>query len=418
MVAVYHLIVFSVLPLMFYFYQDSEGGILLTKYPIGDYFAEILLIPFIQLCFIVLGYHFPLGRKLPFPFLIHRNPKQITSLVLFVGLFFMGLLSYVVWIRLAGGIGNLLENMEYRYKILALNDAVGYGWVFYLLNLLVLLPLLYFTWFNPRFSHSKTPTFSYNKKVVGFVVISFFVFFILLLLGGRSRALLPLILSLVFYHYAYRRLTLRQVLRAAFYLFVVVVLVGILRGYQMLSTSLTLSDLSIIIDEISPVAVLLHFSKTQSLLILFHNYPKNYPFEGYGVLLAGLAPILSRAGIQVSPSHGSLMGSLLFGEAGRSSFPLPLCGEQYLAAGIPGVVLGSLIYGVWIKWLYVRITRFAGNSSCSALYAFIFFYFIFSVLHGGFTVLFDTQTIFLFLILLAVLYISGFKLRAGHVARG
>lgn len=375
----------------------SDG--VLTPYFTFDIFASYLLIPIVFLVALFLASK----TRVQLPAL-SRTPAFFLSPILFTvlvaSLVFLVVFSLYIYVRSVGGMSVILEFIDKRNQISS-QTAVN-PFAFYLFQLIVVLPYIIYL------LRSQLP--SLFLRIIPIIAL------LPVILGGRSRSAVAIFLIFISYHYSKKQITLKRIMFVLPAIIFTLTLLGLIRGlFLPLLSGLTLSpaDLySSLLNSLSSISYIKPYSVAAHSIQDFLSYWTFIPG-----IFAGLQPFFDYIPIQSRDtilSSGQVIGLLVFGETGRSSYPLPFFAELYFSFTVLGLFIVSYLWALSLKLLYIANPFVNSQTSVvhPLLYPYLFFFLTYTLFNGGFTAIFESQNIFVFSsVILLSLLISPRRIR-------
>lgn len=375
----------------------SDG--VLTSYFSFDIFASYLLIPIVFLVSLFFAsktrVQFPARVRTPAFFL---NPILFTILV--VSLVFLVVSSLYIYVRSVGGMSVILEFIDKRNQISSQTDVNPFA--FYVFQLIVVLPYIIYL------LRSQLP--SLFLRIIPLIAL------LPVILGGRSRSAVAILLICITYHYSKKQITLKRTIFVLPVIIFTLTLLGLIRGLilpLLTGANLSLTDLFFpILNSLSAISYIKPFSVAAHSTQDFLSYWSFIPG-----IFAGLQPFFDYIPIQSSDtilSSGQVIGLLVFGETGRSSFPLPFFAELYFSFTVLGVFIVSYLWALSLKLLYIANPFVNAQTPVvhPLLYPYLFLFLTYTLFNGGFTAILESQNIFvLSSVVLLSLLISPRRIR-------
>lgn len=332
---------------------------------------------------IALGYLLPVSTKKATTWARGRLKLAI------LGLFTIGILAYSIIVSRAG-IPIFAGDVETAR--VGVVGAVG-GVVTYFTGLLEIVIILVFVYLF-TYLRSGTP-FKYPV----WTMVLLLAVVILLTLGARRRLALPLLAVLFIYHYGQRRLRLSLLIPLAAGVFLALMYAVAVRQGQSLAVDFSQLGNSIYTEIVRESSA---FYQLRSVI------PSQFDYFGWKTILMPFTAL--------APGQQQLLGLFLkediLGRSFRGGGFVPgILAFFYIAFGIPGIMVGMLIMGIFITYLYRRMLQQKDPLS-TALYAYMAVYYLIA-LRSGFIQLWP---FFVLAIFLAIALFS--RLRFASQPRG
>lgn len=270
----------------------------------------------------------------------------------------------------------MLANSSRRATWLSDLGLVGLGWSFWASQFLLPVPVLTYAYMLK----TGRRRYAWLAWILGMAITLLF-----LPLGGRLRALTPLILVFIARHYLEDRVTVRQVILLSGVLIMFIFVAGVIRGQNLGSRVLsnplmTLQDISY-----SLVRVLgLDFDRIEVLAFIMDWFPGRMPLLQGRTFVSTFMPILTKIIPNLSynsfPSAGIFLGQIIYGRSDIPGGPLPtLLGEIYMNFGYWGSVFGFFLVGAILRLLYTVFKPSLGRDvGLSVLYSMLTFLLVFN----------------------------------------
>ncbi len=308
----------------------------------------------IGLCCLLVGYY-------SYP-ILSRNRGGTTSLILSrgarktvsifgVALLAIGAASYLVLVRQAGGLGHFITYSSGRADIFSGAFGGFYFGTFFLISGLGAISCIH---------AKKHPLIIMGVAVVIGGAYSLF--------QGREEAIAPIICGIISIHYGHRRLKTRWLIIAGAIIILLASFIGYFRSAEKSQSHKT----DVVIGDFGQ-KIQIHLRKTLSqnleqmdaFLIALRYVETTHKTLGGDTLLAWFEPIDRHilGNIIDSVQAGRFMTILVIPEHRWSNTALSpsILGELYLNFSYQGIIVGLLLYGVIVRWLYEKVSRVDSN---------------------------------------------------------
>lgn len=328
------------------------------------------LVLFSYACLLV-GYYSKLavllGKRLPK--FSNINYRKVSKVVLLYGI--IGFSSYFLFLHFNGGI---LEALLYQTpRWIAVRPGTGY----FFWGLLFMISFITLFYVN----HIQISKKQHLVPVLLFILV----FLMLLVLGGRARALAPLIILLIVAHYLVRRVRTMHLLVFLVFILFIAPIVQFFRGYE--GKVLLLTNPVEFWQAVKPSYGKLAYlftadiGRIEAIAIALKEFPENQEYMmGKTMFAAPLGPIVRRLPFHIPMrSPGILLAQIVYPEMkeGEKWGLLPtLVGELYMNFSIIGVAIGFLVLGLLLRILYSWVINNKRSPYVVAIYAVSLYYFI------------------------------------------
>lgn len=332
---------------------------------------EALWLVLLSYVCLLIGYHNKLAVLLSkrLPKFSNVNYRKVTKIALLYGI--IGFSSYLLFLHFNGGILNALLYQTPR------GVAVRPGTGYFFWGLLFMIPFV--TLFYV--AHIQTG----KKRRLIHVLLFILVFLMLLVLGGRARALAPLVILLIVSHYLVRRLKARHLFVFLVFLLLIAPIVGFFRGRE--GKAVLLTNPVEFWQKVRPsYERFVHLftadiGRIETIAIALKEFPEDQEYMmGKTMLAAPLGPIVHRLPFYVpGKSPGIFLAQIVYPamrEEKKWGFLTTLVGEFYMNFSITGVAIGFLVFGLLLRILYSWTINSKGNPYVVAIYAVSLYYLI------------------------------------------
>jgi hypothetical protein len=337
-----------------------------------------------------------IGRKLP-AFGEHWSQRRVVQVAIAYTL--IGMAGYSFAVARSGGFGLFLSTLQGR-RLLAAEGNWVFASALYLVHAAMLITGAY--WFK--------------TKRLGAL------FLICLILsagsavaqGGRSAVLVNMLALLVMFYYlrAFRpgRILINTLIIgmfAALGLYFVVIQKAIRTQTLGVGVPGAVIAPSKLLVGNAVASFVKEFTQFDWFVIILDIVPSLIVFQHGKTFLQFFAMFVPQTLWPAKPLPISFVTSMQLGGA-RSGTPFTLVGELYLNFHVPGIILGMVLFGIFVRALYAYLRKNINDPAVILLYAYSF-----SSLHGLFTRTFAPRafTLVLFMIptIFALRYISRGK---------
>lgn len=274
-------------------------------------------------------------------------------------------LVYGLFLRMAGGFASMLNSMGERSEVYA-----GANFVAWVLDLAAV-PLLFAALLRKLRSRR-------HPRWLVFLTVP--VVLLLAATGDRSRALVPALMVVVFWHYSIRRV--KPVLLVGIALVLIFLAVGI-RELRQSSFGGRETDFTTLESAASgPLVLVERFllgRRTVDLIgVLLYITPERLPFQYGATYVRALAMPIPRAIWPEKPhvDESGLIGRALYGDD-YYGLPVGTEGVLYLNFHLPGVLFGMFFLGAVHRRIYERLRQSSDSPAVVILYA-VALYFLFA----------------------------------------
>lgn len=380
---------FVIVPLLYIYAPDVTAEYALrVGYALPDpylYLRPILWLSLISFVGFLTGYRISLGKKiglsLPSIGRLDRSRLQLGIL----GLLVVGSISYYIYYTALGGWRFMLANMNTRARWLADEGLVGYGYFFWLMQPLILIPALLYVYYYSDSCRKHIPKF-FLVSISGLIFIMFF------LLGGRGRALQPITLLFLTHWTLRRQIGKLLILIVGIFVFLIVSVGLVVRGEGLGRDFVGNPGAALAMLHVPILQALLQggFDRIETLALIFDFFPRTIDYQWGKSYIAPLMPVLTKLPFGLDygdfPSAGVFLGQVLYSTETPPGGPSPsLFGETYMNFGPLAVPFSLLAMGVFTRALYTYYRKnVKGNPLAGLLYGFLLLDGVYSVIfHGG-----------------------------------
>ena len=308
----------------------------------------------IGLCCLLVGYYsYPIlsrNRGGTTSSVLSRGARKTVS-IFGVALLAIGAASYLLLVHQAGGLDHFITYSSGRADIFSGAFGGFYFGTFFLISGLGAISCIHV---------KKHPLIIMGIAVIIGGAYSLF--------QGREEAIAPIICGIISIHYGHRRLKTRWLIIAGAIIILLASFIGYFRSAEKSEGQKT----DVVIGNFGP-KLQIHLRKTLSqnleqmdaFLIALRYVETSHRTLGGDTLLAWLEPIDRHilGNMIDSVKAGRFMTILVMPEHRWSNTALSpsILGELYLNFSHQGIVVGLLLYGVIVRWLYEKVSRVDSN---------------------------------------------------------
>lgn len=308
----------------------------------------------IGLCCLLVGYYsYPIlsrNRGGPASSALSKRANKTVS-ICGVALLAIGAASYLVLVREAGGLGHFITYSSGRADIFSGAFGGFYFGTFFLISGLGAISSIH---------AKKHPLIIMGIAVVIGGAYSLF--------QGREEAIAPIICGIISIHYGHRRLKTRWLVIAGGIIILLASFIGYFRSAEKSEGQKT----DVVIGNFGE-KLQIHLRKTLSqnleqmdaFLIALRYVETSHRTLGGDTLLAWLEPVDRHilGNMIDSVQAGRFMTILVIPEHRWSNTALSpsILGELYLNFSHEGILVGLLLYGIIVRWLYEKVLRIDSN---------------------------------------------------------
>lgn len=313
---------------------------------------------------VVVGYHLPIFRKIPSAIEARSETfSPRTSSFMAMGLFSIGLASWLILFFLAGGLNTLVYSDRARGEFFE-----GFGYFFW--GALLMFPGATLYWASKCVGRSKPPWVHALPTLVAFGAF--------LMLQGRMRALNFLVLALFVSHYLIRplkasRLGVYGVAGLSLALFVGFVRAPSTRTDAFEDPVSAIVSIFRDFNDVIRAFVTADFSRLSQIALIMDKVPSWIPYQLGKTFFIFSNPWLRLFGLGSLQVEGvdSALFRLAHPEAGpRPTGYLPsVVGEMIFNFPWPIAILLFVPYGIALRWMYAHLIVNRGDFVAVALYA-------------------------------------------------
>jgi len=209
--------------------------------------------------------------------------------------------------------------------------------------------------------------------------------------SSRSGVITILIFAMVLWHFLHRKIRIRTVVWAFGFIVAIFMIMITLRAGKIINVGDIASQITAeaILDRLVGNRNLFGIDKTGHII---NAVPKKLPYQfGRSFLSILFAPIPRTLWSSKPPVLlGATIGQVVYetkDEAGRGAgIPPGFVPELYLNFGIPGVIIGMFMLGIWLKFLYKSFRPYLEhNRNAAIIYITLIYGSSFRILGGDFT---------------------------------
>ena len=328
-------------------------------------FDKTLLYSFLAIASFYIGYANPLGKKIGRNFPIPNRLRQPWRYrrVMFISIIYMivGSIGVALAVTRAGGIGVFWGNLQGR-QILAQASQSSFASLSVLTSIATLLLFTY------SFKRSLLKIWALFGLILTTILILPF--------GGRTAVLTTPLAIVVIYYYTrsqfhFKRLRSALMLLAiATFVVVFIVVFGALRAYSARQGNLAGATSALDSRLSDPFdSFVREYVQYDWFAIVVDVFPSQLSYLGGDSFVETFTLFVPRALWPAKPSPIAFQVNKFVGGPGTGT-PASLPGELYLNFGLPGVIIGMVLFGLILKALYSLLRAHITNPSIILLYAY------------------------------------------------
>ncbi len=320
----------------------------------------------LALTYIVVGLHFfQIGYFSRFGSLLIKKKvissrdwsiKKIKRLAIIFSL--ISTLLFFIVFKMSGGVAAYFMNIKHAM----VNITTGSSFLFMGI-ILVKIPLL--LWFCYNLKN--------NRFTFSFYIFLLFVIFLLMSLGERGPFMFLFVSMLVCYHYAKRQVNFFLIVTIGLCLLMFLTvyiqyreLTGKNINFQNINRHISFFNIKTYTNFI------INFDQLERVKDMTKYVPERLDFQ-YGKTFFNLIfkPIPSRIWAEKPQGAGTVATKALYPNvfAAKVVFAPSIIGELYLNFHVIGIILGMIIFGIFLKMLHTMLIRKSENKNFIILYA-------------------------------------------------
>jgi len=309
--------------------------------------ALSFLYGFVAYLFFLIGYYIRFSQQRT---IVLRNPSQayiqiIVAITVF--LFISAYFAYLIFSSGLGGLTGLLHSIHKRIEILE-----GHHYMLALIRWAYIAPMLFFIVLNFKGGSRTKQWFFVGLTVLGCLIIASF--------GGRGRALMPLLMLAVLWHYQVKPFRLRTLLLLVLLLIVVSKAMLAIRLSSRYDYSLKELPAKMLergsLTSFGDIAeyVVNDFTALDGMAILVSKMPDELSWQGASLPVSALAVVVPRSWWSKKPTgNAGTIFSDRWLPGNRSAKSTGPVGTAYMIFHLPAVIFFFFLNGIIMRFLYM-----------------------------------------------------------------